>query len=95
LWRVNGAYDFARILADPEISSDYINAQTKGYFKLFRKYYRNADVSLASDDIKIHGCMPPPARTEPPEFKVFDEFETLQAPENEEKPQENRGVIIP
>lgn len=45
-WKVNGAYEFERLLGDPDIPSDFINEDTKGYFKLFRKYYRNAQQEL-------------------------------------------------
>jgi len=45
-WKVNGAYDFARIQHDAALSSDFINENTKGYFRLFIKYYRNANKQL-------------------------------------------------
>ncbi|MCK5130202.1 MAG: EFR1 family ferrodoxin [Clostridiales bacterium] len=38
-WAVKGKYDFKRILSDTSIKGNYINKNTKGYFKLFRKYY--------------------------------------------------------
>lgn len=52
-WKVNGAYDFNRILSDDSIKSDFINPNTKGYFRLFKNYYRKADVELSevSDNI--------------------------------------------
>lgn len=55
LWKVNGAYDFQKILGDPNIASDYINAQTKGYFRLFKKHLINADNELAKYDIDVTG----------------------------------------
>lgn len=39
LWRVNGAYPFQTLAKDDSIPDTYINAQTKGYFRLFRSYY--------------------------------------------------------
>ena len=45
-WRVNGAYNFNRILSNPAISADYVNEKTKGYFRLFHKYYRNVQKEL-------------------------------------------------
>ncbi len=41
-WRVNGLYDFKKILNDESIPTIEINKQTKGYFKLFRKYYKKS-----------------------------------------------------
>ena len=41
--KVNGAYQFNRILNDPTIRADYINADTKGFFRLFKKYYDISD----------------------------------------------------
>ncbi|MDD3958017.1 MAG: EFR1 family ferrodoxin [Candidatus Izemoplasmatales bacterium] len=38
--RVNGAYDFPRLMQNGELSDECINETTKGYFRLFRKYYR-------------------------------------------------------
>jgi len=40
LWRVNGAYDFEKITADTSIPDEYVNDDTRGYFRLFRHYYR-------------------------------------------------------
>jgi len=41
--KINGAYDFKRILADDNIKGNYINENTKGYFRFFKNYYRKAD----------------------------------------------------
>ena len=38
-WKVNGAYDFERILSDSNIDADFVNDETKGYFRLFRRYF--------------------------------------------------------
>ncbi|MEL7603664.1 MAG: hypothetical protein AAGU77_10970, partial [Bacillota bacterium] len=54
-WKVNGGYDFKRLLADPDIPPDFVREDTKGYFRLFRKYYRNADAALARYGIRV-GC---------------------------------------
>ena len=36
----NGPYDFERILCDAEIPDNFINEKTKGFFRMFKKYYR-------------------------------------------------------
>ncbi|MDD5018737.1 MAG: EFR1 family ferrodoxin [Eubacteriales bacterium] len=53
-WKVNGAYDFDRILSDPDILADFINSETKGYFRLFRKYYDKANQELKKNSIDLH-----------------------------------------
>ena len=40
LWRVNGAYPFQKLAEDASVPDHYVNESTKGYFRLFRKYYR-------------------------------------------------------
>ncbi len=45
-WKVHGGYEFKRLLDDPAIPSDYVRDDTKGYFRLFRKYYCKADAEL-------------------------------------------------
>ncbi|MGI5849222.1 MAG: EFR1 family ferrodoxin [Christensenellales bacterium] len=52
-WKVNGAYNFNKILSNPDIAADFINPKTKGYFRLFKKFFENADRSLAAYGIKI------------------------------------------
>lgn len=39
-WRVNGAYPFKALTVDETVPPDFIGASTKGYFRLFRRYYR-------------------------------------------------------
>ena len=41
--KINGAYDFNSILANDNIKGDYINKNTKGYFRFFKNYYQKAD----------------------------------------------------
>jgi len=38
-WRVNGAYPFQVLAGDETVPSDFIGDSTKGYFRLFRRYY--------------------------------------------------------
>ena len=53
-WRVNGRYDFKGFLEDENIPSIYITENTKGYFKLFRKYYNKVDAELKAYEISIY-----------------------------------------
>lgn len=39
-WRVNGLYPFEKLAADSSVPAAYVTEDTKGYFKLFRPYYR-------------------------------------------------------
>lgn len=52
-FKVHGAYDFDRVLDDPSIPSDFIGPYTKGYFKLFRKFFSNADAMLSKYGISV------------------------------------------
>lgn len=45
-WRVNGRYDYQALLADQNIPANYVNDQTKGYFRSFRNYYRRTEAEL-------------------------------------------------
>jgi len=45
-WKVSGTYNFKHILEDESISPSYVNKGTKGYFKLFRKYYMKAQAKI-------------------------------------------------
>ncbi|XMB72045.1 EFR1 family ferrodoxin [Mycoplasmatota bacterium WC30] len=45
-WRINGGYDFKKYLLDETIPEIKINEKTKGYFKLFRKYYKKSDAMI-------------------------------------------------
>jgi hypothetical protein len=68
---VNGGYDFRRLLADPGIPADYVREDTKGYFRLFRKYYRNADTALAQYGISTGSLI----ESEPCELQDTDAME--------------------
>lgn len=37
--RVNGPYPFEKLAEDDSVPAEFINANTKGYFRLFRPYY--------------------------------------------------------
>lgn len=49
--KVNGAYDFDRLLSDDSIKGDYVNENTKGYFKFFKKYYRKANEIIQNSEV--------------------------------------------
>lgn len=51
-FKVNGAYDFKRMLADQSISANCVNAQTKGYFRLFKNFFKNADIMLTNNGVE-------------------------------------------
>jgi flavodoxin/ferredoxin len=69
--KVSGAYDFKRITQNTEISADYVNDRTKGYFRLFRKFFRNADKMLAK-----YGIDTPVSASENPEC-FFDSGQNI------------------
>ncbi len=52
-WKVNGTYKFDKILKDDDIPADFVNSETKGYFRLFKRYYKKADTELANNEIII------------------------------------------
>lgn len=45
-WALHGNYEYERILNDESIPSVYVGADTKGYFKLFRKYYQKVERTI-------------------------------------------------
>lgn len=51
--RINGSYKFDQIYNDPGISANFVNENTKGYFRMFRKYYRQADRELSEANISL------------------------------------------
>lgn len=53
-WKVNKPYPFEKVVSDQEVSANFINPQTKGYFKKFNKYYAKTDKELLS-----FGLVPP------------------------------------
>ena len=57
-WKVNGSYKFDQILADTSITSDFVNDDTKGYFKNFKSYFDSMD-----DDFKAYGIESPRSLT--------------------------------
>lgn len=54
--RVNGPYRFEKLARDDTVPDAYINEDTKGYFRLFRKYYRKtyAEIREVKEHTKEH-----------------------------------------
>ncbi len=91
--RVNGGYAFDKILADPDISSDYVGPKTKGYFASFRGFFRRADDALAAYGLTVNGCTPQP-RPNAPELDVFEAYEASQQKSSEAYAEEENNSLI-
>lgn len=52
-WKVNGRFNYNKLVNDDSISGDYVNANTKGYFKLFKKYFAEQNKELEEYKIDI------------------------------------------
>ena len=52
-WKVNGAYKFKELENNPEVNGDYINKNTKGYFKKFNKYFNKQNELLEKYGIEV------------------------------------------
>lgn len=53
-WRVNfGGFQYERLLKDDRYDGKYVNRNTKGYFRHFRKYYREQDRILLERGYKL------------------------------------------
>jgi len=39
-WAVRGIYNYNQLMAEDSIPSDYINENTKGYFRLFKRFFK-------------------------------------------------------
>ena len=39
-WAVRGGYNFKRLVSDSSIPGDYVNENTRGYFRLFRSFFK-------------------------------------------------------
>ena len=45
-WKVNGPYDYSAIVANKDIEPEFVNKDTKGYFKKFNKYFNRQKALL-------------------------------------------------
>ena len=53
-WKVNGSYRLNELKADESLTFPYIPDHAKGIYKLYKKYYREADARLAAAGIDIN-----------------------------------------
>ena len=53
-WRVNGAYPFKALVGDKSVPSDFVGDSTKGYFRLFRRYYRRTYAEIRAFEVQRH-----------------------------------------
>ena len=52
-WKVNGNFNFEKLAKDDSIKPDFISKKTKGYFKTFRKYFKEQNKLLERYNIEI------------------------------------------
>jgi len=52
-WRINGLYPFKQLAKDASVPDTYVNDDTKGYFRLFRRYYERTGKEIASMEEKL------------------------------------------
>ena len=50
-WKVNKPFLFEKIKNDKDVPAEYINKDTKGYFKLFNKYFNKQKALLEKYNI--------------------------------------------
>jgi NAD-dependent dihydropyrimidine dehydrogenase PreA subunit/flavodoxin len=53
-WKVNGSYNVEKLAADKSIPFPLVPDRAKGVYKLYKKYYREADKMLADGGIDIN-----------------------------------------
>lgn len=53
-WKVNGSYHLNELKADESLPFPYIPDHAKGIYKLYKKYYREADARLAAAGIDVN-----------------------------------------
>ena len=66
-WVVNGPYKYLDLTKNKDVPSYYVHANTKGYFKLFRKYFYKQNKILKQYNISI-----------PCDYKKDEELENLK-----------------
>lgn len=52
-WVVNGPFKYQQLVEDSSIKDNYVNKNTKGYFKFFKKYFKRQDELLLKNNMKI------------------------------------------
>ena len=51
LWKVNGPFDYEKLAKDDSINANYINDNTKGYFRKFSNYFKRQNAFLEKYNI--------------------------------------------
>lgn len=51
-WKVHGVYPFEKLARDETVRADFVNANTKGYFKLFYPYYRRTYAAMRAAGVE-------------------------------------------
>lgn len=49
-WRVNGEYPFKKLAEDENLPASFVNENTKGYFRLFRRYYERTNAEIRAHE---------------------------------------------
>ena len=52
VWRVNGKYNFESFRKDDSLDKDFVNDKTKGYYRIFKKYFKKVDSLSEKLDIQ-------------------------------------------
>ena len=72
-WRVNKPYPFKELVEDKELSANYVNDMTTGYFRRFNKYYDKIDAELKEFNIAV-----PRETFEPNSYAIMPKKERKQ-----------------
>lgn len=75
--KVNGPYKFKNLTSNKEVSGNYVNDQTTGYYKKFNKYYNKID-----EELKEMGLVPPRTLFEPDEYAIASKREKRKMKRN-------------
>ncbi len=57
-WKVNGSYNLGELVQDESLPFPYVPKHVKGIYRLYKKYYREADKRLEAADIDINDYVP-------------------------------------
>ena len=66
-WRVNGVYPFERLAGDDTVPAEFVTEDTRGYFRLFRKYYQKTGREIAAHRAARQGASQPGQEAAGPE----------------------------
>ncbi|MGN0823847.1 MAG: EFR1 family ferrodoxin [Candidatus Coproplasma sp.] len=84
--RVNGAYKFEKLAADENVSGNYVNAKTKGYYKNFNDYYDKIDAELVAC-----GLTPPRINFTPDEYALMTKKQKKAYKKQQDKDEKANG----